>query len=90
MGAPSHQHFKLDRTFFGYSRKDRPKLHDILFELVWAGEGRWDWNTVYNMPIFLRNFWIRKLNRIAELRKQQRDKQNRKSSPNSKIQKPGV
>jgi len=90
MGAPSLQGFKLDRTFFGYERKDRPKLHDSLFELVWAGEGRWDWNTVYNMPIWLRNFWIRKLNRLAEQRKQAREKQKNKSTPRTKIQKPGV
>lgn len=90
MGAPSLRHFKLDRTFFGYNREDRPKLHDTLFELVWAGEGRWDWNTVYNMPIFLRKFWIRKLNRITDLKKQALDKQRKKSSPNSKIQKPGL
>ena len=90
MGAPSLRHFKLDRTFFGYERKDRPKLHDALFELVWAGEGRWDWNTIYNMPIWLRNFWVRKLNRLAELKKQALDKQKRKSTPHTKIQKPGV
>ena len=90
MGAPSLRHFKLDQTFFGYKREDRPKLHDVLFELVWAGEGRWDWNTIYNMPIFLRNFWIRKLNRLSELKKQSIDKQKKKSSPRTKIQKPGL
>ncbi len=88
MGAPSLRHFKLDRTFFGYDRKDRPKLHEALFDLVWAGEGRWDWNTVYNMPIFLRKFWVRKINRIFDKQKEARDKQNKKSSPRSKIQKP--
>ena len=80
MGAPSPRHFKLDRTFFGYDRKDRPKLHEALFDLVWAGEGRWDWNTVYNMPIFLRKFWVRKINRIFDKQKEARDKQNKKSS----------
>lgn len=62
--APSPPGFRLDETFFGFKPEDRPKLHEQLFELIWAGEGRWDWNTIYNMPIFLRNFWIRKLNRI--------------------------
>lgn len=85
MGAPSLRHFKLDQTFFGYKREDRPKLHDTLFDLVWAGEGRWDWDTVYNMPIFLRNFWIRKINRISEKRKQLADKRKKRSSPNSKV-----
>jgi hypothetical protein len=30
-------------------------------------DGRFDWDTVYHMPIFIRNFWIRKLNhKLAE------------------------
>jgi hypothetical protein len=37
--------------------------------MIWFGEGRWDWDTVYNMPIFLRNFWIKKINEITESRK---------------------
>lgn len=31
--------------------------------MMWHGEGRWDWNTIYNMPVFLRNFWIDAINR---------------------------
>ncbi len=64
MGAPSLPGFQLDRTFFGLDAKDRPKLHDALFNLLWAGDGRWDWPTLYNMPIWLRNFWIRKINKM--------------------------
>ena len=30
---------------------------------MWHGEGRWDWNTIYNMPVFLRNFWIDSINK---------------------------
>jgi hypothetical protein len=37
--------------------------------MIWFGEGRWDWDTVYNMPIFLRNFWIKKINEIIDSRK---------------------
>jgi len=88
MGAPSPPGFQLERTFFGYDRSDRAKLHDSLFELVWAGEGRWDWNTVYNMPIWMRNFWIRKLKKMAEIKKLEIERKSKKSSPNSKIQKP--
>jgi hypothetical protein len=29
--------------------------------------GKFDWDTVYHMPIHIRNFWIRKLNhKLAE------------------------
>lgn len=31
--------------------------------MMWYGAGRWDWNTIYNMPVFLRNFWIDSINK---------------------------
>jgi hypothetical protein len=60
--APLKPGFNLDRTFFGLEPADRLAIHEMLFDLIWWGAGRWDWNTVYNMPIFLRTFWIKKLN----------------------------
>jgi 23S rRNA C2498 (ribose-2'-O)-methylase RlmM len=66
----------LDQTFFGYESKDRIKLHEQLFELVWAGEGKWSLETIYNMPLPMRKFWIDKLNEKI----QQRIQTNAKSS----------
>lgn len=37
--------------------------------MIWFGEGRWDWDTIYNMPVFLRNFWIKKINEIIDAKK---------------------
>jgi hypothetical protein len=62
MGAPSLPGFSLDRTFFGIEPSDRLRIHEMIFDLIWWGQGRWDWNTIYNMPIFLRTFWIKKVN----------------------------
>jgi hypothetical protein len=64
MGALSLLAFALEQTFFGFKPEDRVRLHDSLFNLIWWGDGRWDWDTVYNMPIFLREFWIKKINKI--------------------------
>jgi hypothetical protein len=61
--APSLQNFNLDQTFFGFNPEDRKILHNILFDLIWIGDGRWDWNTVYTLPVFLRRYWIDQLNR---------------------------
>ena len=63
MGAPLLPGFLLEQTFFGFKPEDRTILHENIFNLIWVGEGRWDWNTVYNMPIFLRKFWIEQVNR---------------------------
>lgn len=64
MGARSRLAFALEPTFFGFKPSDRVRLHDSIFNLLWWGDGRWDWDTIYNMPIFLRDFWIKKVNKI--------------------------
>ena len=82
MGAPSSPGFQLEQTFFGFKPEDRVALHESLFNLVWHGAGRWDWETLYNMPVYIRRFWIQKINKIvddAEHRAaQQRSKQQAK------------
>jgi hypothetical protein len=89
MGAPSPPGFQLDRTFFGLDIKDKPRLHDSLFNLLWAGEGRWDWDTLYHMPIWMRTFWIHKLNKMADDRKiAQQNAQQRNSKPDKVIKPP--
>lgn len=88
MEALSLPAFVLEQTFFGFKPIDRTHLHDSLFNLVWWGEGRWDWDTVYNMPIFIRKFWIDKINKIQgakqeaaeEIRNQQLVAQTRAKS----------
>ena len=88
MGAPSMQCFKLEQTFFGFKQSDRVKMHDQLFDMIWIGEGRWQWSDVYYMPIFLRRFYVKKLNKIFEDRKKMQEKASRKLSPKEKIKKP--
>jgi hypothetical protein len=68
-------HFKLEQTFFGFNPSDRVQLHDNIFNLIWHGEGRWDWDTIYHMPIFLRRFYIKKVNKILQEREEAREKQ---------------
>jgi hypothetical protein len=65
-GAPSVPGFQLDQNFFGFKPADRVGLHQNLFNLIWHGAGRWDWDTVYNMPIMIRKLWISNVNRMVE------------------------
>lgn len=61
--TPLLQGFKLDQTFFGFNAEYQVKLHESLFEIIWAGEGRWDWETVYNLPIRIRKLWVANINK---------------------------
>ena len=40
------------------------------------GDGRWDWNTLYNLPVFIRKFWIRKINQKTEKQNEQIEQKN--------------
>ena len=66
MGAPSSLGFRLEETFFGFKPEDRVQFHESLFNLVWHGNGRWTWSDLYHMPVYLRRFWIKKINNIYE------------------------
>ncbi len=89
MGAPSLPCFRLEQTFFGFKPEDRVTLHSTLFNLIWVGEGRWDWNTIYNMPVFLRKYWIKRLNQINEEAKNQQEQPKKKNKySKDKIAKP--
>ena len=66
MGAPSNLCFHLTQTFFGFKPEDRVVLHESLFNLIWIGAGRWDWETLYTMPVHIRRFWISKINKMQD------------------------
>lgn len=87
--APSKPGFVLEQTFFGFNPEDRVRLHENIFNLIWWGEGRWDWDTIYNMPVHIRRFWVNKLNKIIQDKEEAQEKQieaakrKRKSIPKS-------
>ena len=55
----------LDLTFFGLTSTNIPIYRKNLFvqihNIVFHGKGGYDWNTVYNMPIWLRNFTFKEI-----------------------------
>jgi hypothetical protein len=89
LGTPSQLPFKLEQTFFGFNPDDRVKLHDNIFNLIWHGEGRWDWDTIYHMPIFLRRFYIKKVNKILQEREDAHEKQREAIEKRRSSKKPG-
>jgi hypothetical protein len=66
----------LDLAFFGLTSDLVPQARSNLFtqihEIVFHGQGGYDWETVYNMPIWLRRFTFRKM-------QEHYDKQNQSS-----------
>ena len=55
----------MDLAFFGLTSNVIPIVRSNLFtqihEIVFHGQGGYDWTTVYNMPTWLRKFTFHKL-----------------------------
>ncbi len=87
--APSKLGFNLEQTFFGFKPEDRVQLHENIFNLIWWGEGRWDWDTIYYMPVHIRRFWTKKINKMIQDDQERQEqlanaaKHKRKSIPKS-------
>jgi hypothetical protein len=85
--APLQPGFRLDLIFSGFNAEYRLQLHETIFDVVWFGEGRWSWKDVYDMPVFLRRFWIKKITRMIKDRadsikkQQQQHKSNKPKLP---------
>ena len=61
---------QLVSTFFTLSLNDaalsRRNLFAQIHEIVFHGKGGYDWDTVYNMPIWLRKFTFSKIREFYE------------------------
>jgi len=76
--------------FFGLTAEYRKGLFSQIHEIVFHGKGGYDWHTLYNMPIWLRNFTFKK---IEEHYKKEQEAYNKKTNTlnnNSKIERPDV
>lgn len=62
--------FQLDLAFFGLTFENIPIIRANLFsqihEIVFHGQGGYDWETVYNMPVWLRKFTFNKMREYYE------------------------
>ena len=76
--------FQLGLGFFGLSYNTasqvRENIYTQIHEIVFHGNGGYDWHTVYNMPIYLRRFTF---NKIQEYFTKQNEQANQSSNGTS-------
>jgi hypothetical protein len=64
----------LGLSFFGLTYDVAPQVRANLFkqihEIVFHGNGGYDWNTVYNMPIWLRKYTFAEIKKYYEEQKE--------------------
>ena len=63
--------------FFGLTPEYRQSIFSQIHEIVFHGNGGYDWHTLYNMPIWLRTFTFKK---IEEWYKKQEEAQNKQQN----------
>jgi len=71
-------------TFFGLTPDYRLFLFKQIHEIVFHGGGGYDWNTVYNMPIWLRRFTFETLREHFEKQNEEAEKQQNMMKNNGK------
>ncbi len=62
-------------TFFGLTQDYRLFLFKQIHEIVFHGNGGYDWDTVYNMPLWLRRTTFNLLKEHYDKEKEEADKQ---------------
>lgn len=65
--------------FFGLSLNYRKLLHSQIFDLIYHGNGGFTFSDVYNMPLWVRKFYIGKIIEFKTEEKKQYDKEMKKA-----------
>ncbi len=73
-------------SFFGLQPKHKKDIHEEIFQLIYYHKGGFTFNEVYNLPIYLRKFYLNRLEKqysdeSKEIAKAQKQMQQRYKSP---------
>lgn len=78
-------------TFFGLGSDYKKALFKQIHEIVFHGQGGYDWNTVYNMPVWLREYTFSEIKQYYEKQQEEVNKiQNKNKSTKPKVLKPNI
>lgn len=71
-------------NFFGITHNNAPQIRKNLFtqihEIVFHGKGGYDWETVYSMPRWLRQFTFNQIDKFYIKQKEEQDKNSQNSN----------
>lgn len=62
----------------------RKHLHSHIFDLIFHGNGGFNFSDVYNMPIWARKFYINKIIEFKEMEKEAHEKEMKKIKSKTK------
>ena len=73
-------------SFFGLVSDYKVVLHNQIFEIIFYSKGGFGFSEVYNLPVFLRNYYYKRLAKEYEIMNKETKKEMSKfkSNPNRK------
>ena len=72
--------FRLLLRFFGLTPKNKLEIHQSIFYFIYGTPG-FSFGDVYDMPVHLKNFYIREFMDFKKKEKEQIDQSNQKQQP---------
>jgi len=84
--VPIESTFLSELSFFGLTSEiavqARANLFTQIHEIVFHGKGGYDWETIYNMPRWLRQFTFNKINEFYKKEAEEYEKASSKGNDN--------
>jgi len=75
-------------NFFGQPAENRPAIHEEIFTLLYYAHGGFTHTEVYNMPIYLRRFYLKTLEKV--IKQETESQKNANKTSDSKIHRPNI
>ena len=76
--------------FFGLAPTHRPLIHEEIFSLCYYGKGGFTHDEVYNMPRYLRTFYLKQIQKVFEKQQEDQKKHENQSQGRSEVFSPPV
>ena len=73
-----------DWTFFGLTPRYKVQVTEQIFDLVFHSKGAFSYTEATNLPIYLRVFYIKRLQKHFKEQKKEHDKAMKKSKANAR------
>ena len=70
--------WKSPLSFFGLQPKNKLDIHEEIFNLLHYAKGGFTFTEVYNLPITLRRFYLKRLHKEYETINKESEKQQKK------------
>ena len=74
-------------SFFGLQPKHKKDIHEEIFQLIYYHKGGFTFDEVYNLPIYLRKFYLKRLEKQYQDENKQAEKYQQQAQQKYKIRK---